>query len=85
MASIRRRREIVIPKTTSGDCSRAFMALRLKRQVSQREVAKKAGLSVGFVCDFENGRRGISVEHWCDLIKALGECPARVLRQALSQ
>jgi len=42
-----------------GSCIFHF---RMDRQWTQREVAKRAGMSVAYLCDVENGKRRIGAE-----------------------
>jgi len=44
---------------------------RVREQWSQRDVAKRAGLSVSFLSDVENGKRSISLINAMKLTKAL--------------
>lgn len=52
--------------------------IRLRRValgLVQRDLCKLAGLSVGFMSDLENGKRGISAENLLAIAKALRVTP----------
>ena len=45
---------------------------RVAAGLTGAELARQSGLSKPFISDVENGKRGISLEHWCDVTCALG-------------
>lgn len=51
---------------------RTVKAMRHRDGISQRALVKAAGLSVGYLSDFENGKRGISGYNMVRLCEALG-------------
>jgi transcriptional regulator with XRE-family HTH domain len=55
-------------------------ALRMKRQLSQQEVAKKAKISVSYVSMLERGERTPPLETLETLAKALGVPPLDLLQ-----
>ena len=87
MASVRRaalkRKGIDSPETLNEFLSREFRRRRLFKKITMDVVAQNSGLSKGFICDFENTVRGISVQSWYSIIEAIEECPATVLKRAI--
>jgi y4mF family transcriptional regulator len=55
--------------STFGDQIRAR---RIALDLTQDELARKAGLSKGFLSDLENGKRNVSAEKLLDVARALG-------------
>lgn len=85
MASIRRVSKPRRPnEEIRGYLSRRFAVLRIKRGASQQVVSANSGLAVSFISDFENEKRGISTDNWCNLIAALAYDPAKELGRALA-
>jgi transcriptional regulator with XRE-family HTH domain len=64
-------------KMTIGSFLRAW---RLSEELSQKEFAKKLGLSPANVCDIEKGRKGVSPEPAAEIAKILGYSPAVLVR-----
>ena len=54
-------------------------ALREEAQISQSELARRAGFTPGFICDFERGRRSPRLGTIAALAEALGVSPATLL------
>ncbi len=57
---------------------RIFKA-RQRLQMSQATLARKSRMSVGFLCDVENGKRGITAFNLIRLAKPLRITPHRLL------
>lgn len=53
--------------------------LRLRKNMTMRDLRKKARISLPMLSDVENGWRGIGLENFCRLALALGEQPGRML------
>lgn len=70
------------PQTLNDFLSLVFREARLKRKVPMRTVAQAAGLSLSFVCDFENTVRGIGCDSWAALAGAVGLDPAKAYERA---
>jgi transcriptional regulator with XRE-family HTH domain len=69
---------------------RESLAAVLRRErktagTSLRDLGKVAGLSISFLSDVENGKRGLGVETFVSWCHALGLCPAWVLDRALQE
>ena len=60
--------------------SRNLRAARLQRQLSQRELASRAALSISYVSMLERGQRSPPLDTVEGLGKALGVAPAQILR-----
>lgn len=45
--------------------------LRIKRKLSQEELAFNCGLSKNYICDVENGKRNISIKSVAKIAKGL--------------
>lgn len=54
---------------------RLLNSLRLADEISQVELAKKASVSKGLICDIEKGRRDASIELVIKLAKIMGYAP----------
>ncbi len=59
-------------------------ALRLKRKLSQSEVARKAKMSVSYVSMLERGQRSPPLETVETIAKALGVTPVALLQASES-
>lgn len=51
---------------------RQLLLLRAEKQISMRDAAKKAGLSVAFFCDMENGKTLAGADTLVKLSRAFG-------------
>jgi transcriptional regulator with XRE-family HTH domain len=58
----------------------ALHSVRMARGMRQKEVAVRAGLSVSFLSDVENGKRGLSVLSLLKIADALSVDPCRIIR-----
>lgn len=58
---------------------RLLLSLRKCDEVSQTELAKKAKISKGLICDIEKGRRDASIELVIKLAKIMGYSPESFL------
>lgn len=89
MASIRRaalkRRGIDQPVKFTEFLSKVFREERLRRNIAMRTVAANSGMSVSFVCDFENTARGIGVDSWVLVCDAVGLDPSQAFTKAYRQ
>lgn len=89
MASIRRaamkRPGIERPETVTQFLAKVFRDRRIAKQISMRVVSANSGLSISFICDFENTVRGISCESWVLLADAIGLDPANAFEKAYRQ
>lgn len=54
---------------------RMLLSLRTADEISQTELAKKAKVSKGLICDIEKGRRDASIELSIKLAKIMGYPP----------
>lgn len=54
-------------------------AARIRAHLSQLKLAEQAGLSVGYVCDLENGRRWGTPDTFSRLARALNIRPYELL------
>jgi len=57
--------------------------LRERRRLSQEEVARRLGKPQSFVSKYEGGERGLSLIEFIDVVRAIGEEPATVLRRLI--
>jgi len=69
-------------KMTIGSFLRSW---RLSEELSQKEFAKKLGLSPANVCDIEKGRKGVSPERAAEIAKILGYSPTVLVRLAIEE
>jgi transcriptional regulator with XRE-family HTH domain len=69
-------------KMTIGSFLRAW---RFSEELSQKEFAKKLGLSPANVCDIEKGRKGVSPERAAGIAKILGYSPTVLVRLAIEE
>ena len=53
---------------------------RVARRMTQAELAEMSGLSVSFLSDLENGKRGLSVLSLLKIARAIGRPPQWFLR-----
>jgi transcriptional regulator with XRE-family HTH domain len=53
--------------------------IRERKKLTIKQVAQGAGLGVGAVCDFENGKRVLRVDSLVKLAAFLGVQPGRLL------
>jgi len=56
-------------------------ALRQRHRLTQAEVASRLGKPQSFVSKYEKGERRLSVIEFIDVVRALGDDPAAVLRK----
>lgn len=57
-------------------------SLRLKRGLSQEQLAERAGLHRTYVSSLERGHRNVGLDNILDLAKALGINPADLFRES---
>ncbi len=55
-----------------------IQAARLKAKLTEKELAKKSGLSVGYIIQIESGKKIIKEEFADKILKALGEKPEQM-------
>ena len=55
--------------------------LRERHRLTQEEVARRLGKHQSFVSKYEAGERRLSVIEFIDVVRALGDEPAAVLRK----
>ena len=58
-------------------------AWRLSEELSQKEFAKKLGLSPANICDIEKGRKGVSAERAEEIALILDYSPTVLVRLAI--
>lgn len=70
---MKKRTKLELAKTADPEqILRSYIAAeRDMGRLTQQEVSKKAGLSVGFMSDWMNMKRGISVVNFCKLCNAV--------------
>lgn len=56
---------------------------RLSEELSQKEFAKKIGISAANLCDIEKERKGISPEKAHGIAKKIGYAPAVLVKMAI--
>ena len=56
-------------------------ALRERHRLTQEEVARRLGKPQSFVSKYEGGERRLSMIEFIDVVRAIGEEPAAVLRK----
>ena len=54
--------EVINGYTEGGETMNRIRAIRVKKKLSQVEVARSAGISQPYLCDLENNRRGAKPE-----------------------
>ena len=69
-------------KLTLGRFLRSW---RLSEGFSQKEFAKKIGISPANLCDLEKERKGVSLEKAYEIGKLIGYPPAVLVRMALQE
>lgn len=72
------------PTTTRLLFANNLRRLRVERELSQEELAARAGLDRTYVSSVERGRRNISVDNIHHLAEALDTTPAELLGQPLA-
>lgn len=89
MASIRRATKkhpgIYVPQTFLQFLSKVFRERRLEKNITMRTVSRNSGLSISFICDFENTVRGCGCDSWVLLCDAIGLDPAKAFDKAYRQ
>ena len=61
---------------------KAIKILRLENDVKQNVFSEKTGLSAGFICQIENGKRNPSAEKIFLIASALGIQPSEIFLKA---
>lgn len=73
----------LMTKRVAMNLGKVFREHREASGFTQRQLHDCTGISCGFVSDFENGKRGISVETFVLLCEALVIDPAYMLAMAM--
>ena len=58
---------------------RLLAGARLKRGMTQKELAKKSGISQSVISEFEHGKRAMTMKSAIKLAEALGTKPERLM------
>ncbi len=66
-------------RSKKGSPGERARAIREKKSLTIKQVAQGAGLGVGAVCDFENGKRTLRVDSLMKLAGYLGVQPSALL------
>ena len=70
--------EVINGYTEGGETMNRIRAIRVKKKLSQVEVARSAGISQPYLCDLENNRRGAKPETYKRIAEVL-EVPVEEL------
>jgi DNA-binding XRE family transcriptional regulator len=62
-------------RKTSMTFGRMLCSLRISDDISQVDLARKAKVSKGLICDIEKGRRDASIELAINLARIMGYAP----------
>jgi transcriptional regulator with XRE-family HTH domain len=55
------------------------------RRITQKEFAKKLGISAANLCDIEKGRKGVSIFRATEIAKKIGYSPTVLVELALQE
>ena len=64
---------------------RFISSWRLSEELSQKEFAKKIGISPANLCDIEKGRKGVSIFRATEIAKKIGYSPTVLVQLALQE
>jgi transcriptional regulator with XRE-family HTH domain len=64
---------------------RFISSWRLCEELSQKEFAKKLGISPANLCDIEKGRKGVSLYRATEIAKKIGYSPTILVELALQE
>ncbi len=64
---------------------RFISSWRLSEELSQKEFAKKLGISAANLCDIEKGRKGVSIIRATQIAKKIGYAPAVLVELAIQE
>jgi transcriptional regulator with XRE-family HTH domain len=64
---------------------RFISSWRLSEELSQKEFAKKLGISAANLCDIEKGRKGVSIFRATEIAKKIGYSPTVLVELALQE
>lgn len=62
-----------------------FAAWRVSEEMSQKDFAKKIGISQANLCDIEKGRKGVSIFKATEIAKKIGYSPTVLVQLALQE
>lgn len=61
---------------------KAIKIIRLEKDIKQNTFSEKTGMSAGFICQIESGKRTATVEKIILIAKALGVQPSELFLKA---
>jgi len=64
---------------------RFISSWRISEELSQKEFAKKIGISAANLCDIEKGRKGVSIFRATEIAKKIGYSPTVLVQLALQE
>ena len=64
---------------------RFLSSWRLSEGLSQKEFAKKLGMSAANLCDIEKGRKGVSIYKAAEIAKIIGYSPTVLVQLSLQE